>query len=89
MNTRYFVTIFAPDSESALRLPDYGVDLVHGSARRIDDKGSSVEALVTLDEVSRLVDGGYRVLVEEESSKRARATSQVVGLERWLREMEE
>lgn len=86
MDKRYFVTIIAQDRESFLRLHEYDLDLVHGSARARDRKQPTIEGLLTMEEVARLVDDGYRVVVEEESSKRARAT-QIVGFDRWLEEM--
>ncbi len=88
MNKRYFATIIAQDRESFLRLHEYGLDLVHGSARTRDREQPVIEALLTMEEVARLVEDGYRVLVEEEASKRARAR-QIVGFDRWLEEMGE
>lgn len=88
MNKRYFATINAHDRESLLRLHEYDLDLVHGSARTRDREQPTIEALLTMEEVARLVEDGYRVLVEEEASKRARAR-QTVGLDRWLEEMGE
>jgi hypothetical protein len=88
MEKRYFVTIIARDRESFLVLHDYDLDLVHGSARARDREQPSIEGLLTLKEVARLVEDGYRVVVEEESSRRARAR-QIVGFDRWLEEMGE
>jgi len=85
---RYFVTIIARDRESFLGLHDYDLDLVYGSARARDRKQPTIEALLTMEEVARLVEDGYRVMVEEESSKRARVR-QIVGFDRWLEEMRE
>jgi hypothetical protein len=87
VNERYFVTIVASERASFLRLHEYDMDLIHGSARVVDREHPTIEALVTLEEVARLVRGGYRVLVEEESWKRARAVEQVVSFDRWLEEM--
>ena len=42
-----------------------------------------IEGLMTMSEVEQLVRSGYRVLVEEESSRRARARD-VAELGQWL-----
>lgn len=70
MNKRYFAMIIAQNRESFPRLHEYGLDLVHGSARTRDREQPIVEALLTMEEVARLVEDGYRVLVEKEASKR-------------------
>jgi hypothetical protein len=84
---RFFTTIHAPDRASFLRLDQYDFDLVHGTAR-MRKPDPTMEALLTLDEVARLVEDGYRVTVEEEASKRARARTQRIDFPEWLREME-
>ena len=87
MARRYFVTVLASDSRSLSELGGHGLDLFQATARRSAEGGSAIEGLVTMEEVERLVDAGYQVLVEEESSKRARAT-ETVEFDEWLRDME-
>jgi len=48
-----------------------------------------IDGLLTLNEVSRLVDDGYQVLIRENDARRARARTEVIEFEEWLRGMEE
>ncbi len=48
----------------------------------------SVEGLLTLPEVERLVLDGYRVTLEEEASRRARGRLEVIEFDEWLKGME-
>lgn len=48
-----------------------------------------IDGLLSLDEVGRLVDVGYQVLVKENDKKRARAQTSVVEFSEWLKGMEE
>jgi hypothetical protein len=48
-----------------------------------------VDGLLTLEEIERLVVDGYRVLVNEDADKRARARTETIGFETWLKGMEE
>jgi hypothetical protein len=86
---RFFVTILAPDRAAFLRLDQYDFDLIHGTARMRNRAEPTIEALLTLEQVGRLVEDGYRVVVEEKASKRARARTQRVDFAQWLKGMEE
>ena len=84
---RYFVTILANTSDALRRLAELDLDVFQATARG-DERGEcSIEGLVTMKEVERLVEAGYRVLVKEESSTRARARSETVNFAQWVREM--
>jgi hypothetical protein len=48
----------------------------------------SIEGLLTLDQIERLVVDGYRVLVEEDADRRARGRAETVEFAEWLRGME-
>jgi hypothetical protein len=82
MADRFFVKVFASGKRELLQLQKFDFDLFQPTAR-VREGEAVIEGLLTLEEVERLVKSGYRVLVEEESSKRARV-SDVVELERWL-----
>lgn len=84
MTDRFFVKVYASGGSELARLQEFDLDLFHPTAR-VEAETAVIEGLVTLTDVERLVRSGYRVLVEEESSKRARARD-VVQLEQWLKE---
>ncbi len=48
----------------------------------------SIEGLLSLEQIERLVVDGYRVLVEEDADRRARGRSETVEFAEWLRGME-
>lgn len=84
MADRYFVKVFASGRRQLQQLQTFDYDLFQPTAR-VREGEAVIEGLLTLEQVERLVKSGYRVLVEEESSRRARARD-VVELERWLQE---
>lgn len=85
MSDRYFVKVFASNKRQLLQLQKFDMDLFQATARLARDNEAVIEGLVTLAQVERLVKSGYRVLVEEESSKRSRARD-VLELEQWLQQ---
>lgn len=89
MASRFFVTIMTSGERPVLKLQEYGFDLFRPTARVNEKKEFTIEGLLTMEQVGRLVEDGYRVVVEEDSSKRARAKSGGIGFEEWLRGMEE
>jgi hypothetical protein len=48
-----------------------------------------IDGLLTLQEIARLVDDGYRVLIKENDARKARARTEVIEFEAWLKGMEE
>jgi murein tripeptide amidase MpaA len=89
MKRKFFVTVFAPNRRALLNLGDYHLDLFQATAKVSENQEFTIEGLLTLEEIERLVEGGYRVLVEAESSQRARATQEVTGFQEWMRAMGE
>jgi hypothetical protein len=84
MADRFFVKVLASGKRQLQELQSFDLDLFPPTARA-GEKEATIEGLLTLEQVERLVKSGYRVLVEEEASKRARARD-VVELEEWLRQ---
>lgn len=84
MADRFFVKVYASNKSQLAKLQEFDLDLFHPTAR-LEGEAAVIEGLLTLKEVERVVRSGYRVLVEEESSKRARARD-VIQLEQWLQE---
>lgn len=82
MAERFFVKVFASSKADLLQLQKFDLDLFHPTARAGEGE-AVIEGLMTMSEVEQLVRSGYRVLVEEESSRRARARD-VAELGQWL-----
>lgn len=80
---RYFVTVFFRGLKHPQRIVEYGMDLFEEGVRQTDE-GLRVDGLLTLDEVVRLVDDGWQVLVKEPSHRRARAREGISEFEEWL-----
>jgi hypothetical protein len=84
MEDRYFCTIFAQSHENLIALNKYDVDVFQPTARRTERGDFIIEGLLNLEEVARLVDSGYEVLVEEHASKRARAAKNSISAKAWI-----
>lgn len=88
MDSRFFITVIAPNKRALLSLREYELDLFQPTAKVTEEKEFTIDGLLTLEEVGRLVEDGYRVVVSEESSKRARARLEMVEFDEWIKEME-
>ncbi len=94
---KYFVQIEANNKRATRDLGQMNLDIFESSVaqlsqgveRKSDEKVFVVSGLLDIEEVEKLVLMGYRVTIEEEASKRARATDTVIDFERWLKEMGE
>jgi hypothetical protein len=110
VDSKYFVTVIAPDRTALLRLASYDLDLLHQTAAVTEHRTvrlaaardrtavneyveakpaqvarqATIDGLLTLEQVGRLVRDGYQVVVREEAGKRARA-SQVMEFQDWLK----
>lgn len=89
MSPKFFATVIAPDRRALMRLSQYDLDLFQPTVKVTEEKTHTIEGLLTLEEIGRLVVDGYRVLVEEEASKRARAQREIVEFQDWIKGMEE
>ena len=83
---RYFVKVIAPDAVSLRRLQKFDFDLFHPTARQTEDKRATIDGLLTMEQIEKLVLAGYQVLVEEESSKRAHGQREILTFEEWRAE---
>jgi hypothetical protein len=65
--------------------------LAEGPADSIESLASTayIDGLLTLEEIERLVVGGFRVLVNADADQRARAQTETIEFEAWLKGMEE
>ncbi|MDP8970339.1 MAG: hypothetical protein M3N52_07580 [Actinomycetota bacterium] len=87
MARRFFVKVFAPTRQALVGLQGFDLDLFAQTATETQGR-CAIDGLVTLQELERLVDAGYQVLVEEEASRRARAHREVSGLDDFVESME-
>ena len=89
MARKYFATVIASSKRALLDLQKHDLDLFQPTSKINDRKEFVIEGLLTLDDVAKLVESGYQVLVKEESSKRARANREIVEFQQWIKQMEE
>jgi len=84
---RFFVTIVAPSQEALLKLQRYDFDVFAATSHMTRDGEPVIDGLLELDQVGRLVEDGYQVLVKHESLAKARATTEKVEFDQWLKNM--
>ncbi|WP_088889142.1 M14 family zinc carboxypeptidase [Leptolyngbya ohadii] len=89
MARKFFVVVFASTRRALLNLSNYHLDLFQATAQTAQNQEFTIEGLLSLEEVERLVNDGYRVLIQEEASKRARATQEVTSFQEWMQAMGE
>jgi hypothetical protein len=77
----FFVTIEAPDRQRLRDLFGRDFDLF---AARSDDKGHRVDGLISLEDVEKLVEAGYRVQVSESAD--VRRGHRFIGADEWMRD---
>jgi hypothetical protein len=77
---RFFVTVIAPGEGELRQLQSHGLDLFQPTATVADDGRATIEGLVTLEDVGRLVHDGYTVVVEDPMEARARALTEGEGV---------
>lgn len=80
MAARYFVTIYGSDAQALRHLYDLDFDLF--SPQRGSGTTVAVNGLITLDDVGRLLDEGYEVLVRQTDVPKNPAVA--VEFEEWL-----
>jgi hypothetical protein len=104
MERKFFARVMVPNRQALLKLRDFDLDLFHATvaataavavaaeaapgeaAEHISDY--SIEGLLSLEEIGKLVDNGYAVLVEAEASARSRALK-TMEFKEWLKAMGE
>jgi hypothetical protein len=89
MVRRFFVTVLAPTKHDLVNLTEYSLDLFQPTAKVTEQNEYAIDELLNLEEFGRLAEEGYRVVVKEESSKKAGARTEVAEFQQWIRGMEE
>ena len=87
MERRFFCMIFARDRKHLIGLNKLDIDVFKPTARMTERQEYVIEGLLTLEQVVNLIDSGYRVLIEEDSSRRSRAT-ELTTAEEWIKQFE-
>lgn len=85
MADRFFVTVSARDEQQFRRLLDYDLDLF--ASRKAED-AYAIDGLINLDEVQRLVEDGYQVLVAESAAPKVEA-GLAARPDEWLQQVED
>ena len=88
---RYFVVIFARDRDAMRSLQEFDLDVFPQTAKQGDrdaDFPISIDGLLSMDEVERVVEAGYRVLIQEAAEKRARVGGKAAEFPEWLQGIE-
>lgn len=79
---RYFVTIIVLDRGRLPTLMSMDLDLFGG---REAERGHEIDGLITLEDVARLVEAGFLVLVRAAHDPRQKP--KFIGADEWLQEM--
>jgi hypothetical protein len=82
---RFFVTIQCGTLEGLAAVRALGLDLFGTTAKAGEDV--TIEGLLTLGDIGRVVTSGYEVVVHQEAAGRARADEQAESAEQWLAEL--
>jgi hypothetical protein len=81
---RFFVEVRASNASGLRRLRDYGYDFFSATAREAAPAEFTVDGLLTLDQIGRLVRDGYKVLVTADLESRARGRTEISEFPEWL-----
>jgi hypothetical protein len=87
---RYFVVILARDAAALRALQAFELDVFPQTARGDVGKefGLTIDGLLTMQEIERLVKEGYRVQIEDAAERRARGAENVIEFPEWLQRMQ-
>ena len=83
--TRYFVEIIAQSKQALVGLQKLELDLFQPTSKaKVDENKFTIEGLITLDDVGRLVEKGYKVLVKKQSTPESPATLETTSFRDWV-----
>ncbi len=86
--SRFFVVIIAPNKQQLVSLQKFELDLFQSTVESLDKNEFSIEGLITLDDVNRLVEKGYKVLVKKQSPNSSPANSQIMSFSEGIQKVE-
>jgi murein tripeptide amidase MpaA len=88
MTTRYFVVIISPNKQQLVGLQKFELDLFQSTVKSLDKNEFSIEGLITLDDVNRLVEKGYKVVVKKQSPTNSPANSEMMSFSEGTKKVE-
>lgn len=89
MKNKFFVTITASDRGKFFTLHDFDIDLLISTSKIKDRKSPAIDAIVTQEEIEKLVKAGFSVKVKEEASKRQFKEKMTDNFKDWIKDMQE
>lgn len=81
MATKYFVEITAQSKQQLINLQKFELDLFQPTAKVKNNNEFTIEGLITLENVEKLVEGGYKVLVKKEAAKKTPAVEETMSFQ--------
>jgi hypothetical protein len=80
---KYFVEIIASNKQQLVQLQKFELDLFSPTVKSIENE-FSIEGLVTLDQVSKLVENGFKVIIKKEAMTKTPATEESMPFGNWV-----
>jgi carboxypeptidase T len=81
--TKYFVEVIASNKQQLINLQKFELDLFQPTAKSIDDKEFKIDGLISLDDINKLVENGYKVIIKNESKKKTPAVQETTSFQEW------
>ncbi|MGE0642252.1 MAG: hypothetical protein AB7P24_01145 [Nitrospira sp.] len=86
----YFVIIYATDPDSLRALQKFELDVFPQTSKRNSSREEyqySIDGLLTIEQVEKIVRSGYRVEILDPAEKRMRAADNITEFPQWLEGM--
>ena len=83
MVTKYFVEVIASNKQQLINLQKFELDLFQPTAKSIDGKEFKIDGLISLDDINKLVENGYKVVIKGESMKKTPAVQETTSFQEW------
>ena len=83
MVTKYFVEVIASNKQQLINLQKFELDLFQPTAKSIDAKEFKIDGLISLDDINKLVENGYKVFIKNESMKKTPAVQETTSFQDW------
>jgi len=89
VSTKYFVEITASNKKQLVNLQKFELDLFPPTVKIADKDKFTIEGLITLDEVNKLVGNGYKVFVKKEAIKKTPAVEEIIPFQNFVEKREQ
>ena len=83
MVTKYFVEVIASNKQQLINLQKFELDLFQPTAKSIGAKEFKIDGLISLDDINKLVENGYKVVIKSESMKKTPAVQETTSFQEW------